>query len=142
MLLYPRRLTDGSLFNIFNTLGFNPHVHAIDASRQGGYIAPRQGSPPRSPSAPKVPMKTLLASDSLRFNVSTEEVTNLMQPLHAEAWSGGGQGRGGPGWVSGGRPGSATSPAPRLSLAQEQIAPSLTQLPVPLLDPAITAHTE
>jgi hypothetical protein len=32
-LLFPRRLTDGALFNIFNTSGFSPHLEALADGR-------------------------------------------------------------------------------------------------------------
>ncbi|GLI60595.1 hypothetical protein VaNZ11_002742 [Volvox africanus] len=74
-LLFPRRLTDGQLFNIFNSLGHNTHVAALKSALAGQYIGPaapsspttsiKRSTSPGRPTAPSSPSRSAATAMSL-----------------------------------------------------------------------------
>ncbi|GIL91134.1 hypothetical protein Vretifemale_18794 [Volvox reticuliferus] len=74
-LLFPRRLTDGQLFNIFNSLGHNTHVAALKSALAGQYIGPaapsspttsiKRATSPGRPTAPSSPSRSAATATPL-----------------------------------------------------------------------------
>jgi hypothetical protein len=114
-MLFPRRLTDGSLFNIFNVLGHSPHVDALTDGRAASIINATSppGSPPRTrrlgdppvgsggtvfasggyvpPRTPSRPGSALVPTNSARLVSPNPSASITTPPM------GGGTGRGLPG---------------------------------------------
>ncbi|MEW5312328.1 MAG: hypothetical protein WDW38_003970 [Sanguina aurantia] len=73
-MLFPRRLTDGSLFNVFNTVGFSPHMESITPSRNSNQ------SPPQAPTSAVKQRSTPAADHPQHTTFSVPAVSGAQSP--------------------------------------------------------------